>query len=313
MRNVRLGFLVLCSAAFLSACGHKNGETQVVAKVNGDEITIHQLNFALARVGDIPKEKQNEAANQVLRNLVDQQMLVKLALDKKLDRNPNVLQAIEASRSQILAQAVLEQLVQPLVSKPTDSEIHDYFVKTPELFSDRRIYKFAEISIPGAGQADKIKKMLGEAKNLDEFVATLRKQNIPFKTQSVVKPAEELPTIFLPKFAKMAKGEVAFIPIADGISVLQMQDYKEQPVTEEQAKPLIAKYLLEQQRKTVLEAELKKLRNAAKIEYLGAYADAGKVPQNAAASSADAASSMAKPNQAETAKDSTMKKGLSGL
>lgn len=319
MHHIRIVFLVIFSTAFLSACGHnkEGGETQVVAKVNGDEITVHQLNFAMARVGEIPKGKEDETARQLLRNLVDQQILVKVAVDKKLDRNPNVLQAIEASKYQLLAQAALEQLVQPLLTKPTDLEIHDYYVKTPELFANRRVYKFAEISISGSIQADKIKNLLSGTKSLDEFAARLHKENIPFKPQSVVKAAEELPTVLLPKFSKMNKGEVAIIPVGDSLSVLQMQDFKELPVTEEQAKPLIGKYLFEQKRKALLEAEVKKQRDAAKVEYLGAYADAGKAPQNAsttnAASGANAASPTAEPGKSDTTKEGNLKKGLSGL
>jgi EpsD family peptidyl-prolyl cis-trans isomerase len=315
----RVLFLVLFSTAFLSACGHKKegGETQVVAKINGDEITVHQLNYAMARIGEIPKGQEDETGNQVLKNLVDQQMLVKLAVDKKLNRNPNVLQAIEASKSQILAQAALEQLVQPLLTKPTDTEIHDYYVKSPELFTDRRIYKFAEISIAGTDQIDKIKHLLSGTKSLEEFAGKLRKENIEFKTAPVVKAAEELPTALLPKFSRMAKGEVAIIPIGDSLTVLQLQDFKEQPVAEEQAKPLIGKFLFEQKRKALLEAEMQKLRDAAKIEYLGAYADAGKARQSPAAtqpaSAVNAASPQAEPGKVDATKDSNMKKGLSGL
>lgn len=319
--NVRLGFMVLFSAVLLSACGHKEGGTQVVAKVNGDEITVYQLNYAMARLGNIPKEKQDEAAKQVLKGLVDQQLLVKLALDKKLERNPNVLQAIEASRRQILAQAALEQLVQPLSTKPSDAEIHDYYVKSPELFANRHIYKFAEISIDGTDKIDQIKQLLSGTKSLDEFAAKLHKENIPFKAQTVVKAAEELPIALLPKFAKMAKNEVVIVPVGDNLSILQMQDSKEQPVTEEQAKSLIGKYLVEQQRKTLIESELKKMQDAAKIEYLGAYAGIDKAKSSAAAQPASAVNAastteQATPGQAgktDAAKNSDMKKGLSGL
>lgn len=308
----RVAFLVLFSA-LLSACGHKSeGNTQVVAKVNGDEITVYQLNYAMSRVGNIPKGGENEAEKQVLKSLVDQQLLVKLATDKKLDRNPNVLQAIEASKSQILAQAALEQLVQPLLTKPTDTEIHDYFVKTPELFANRRIYKFIEVSIASKTPLEKIKSMLSGAKSLDEFFGKLRKEDIEFKTATVVKPAEELPTVLLPKFFKMAKGEVAIVPAGDSVSVLQLQDFQEQPVTEEQAKPLIGKYLLEQNRKTLLEAELKKLRDSAKIEYLGAFAGTAKSLLTPA-SAVSAAATTTDTGKADSAKDNDLKKGLSGL
>lgn len=311
MHYGRILLLVLLSSAFLSACDNKKkegGETQVVAKVNGDEISVHQINYAMTRLGNIPKGKEDEAGKQILKGLVDQQLLVKLAVNKKLDRNPNVLQAIEASKRQILAQASLEQLVAQL-TKPTDTEIHDYYVKSPELFANHRIYKFAEVSMAGTVQVEKVKQLLSGTKSMEEFAGKLTKENVMFKAATAVKGAEELPTVLLPKFYKMAKGEVAIIPAGDSLSVLQLQDFKEQPVTEEQAKPVIGNFLLEQKRKALLEAEMKKLRDAAKIEYLGAYADAGKAQQSPAA----AQTAPAQPASAVNAADSHVEKGLSGL
>lgn len=314
MHYNRILLLVLLPSIFLTACGDKKegGATQVAAKVNGDEISVHQINYAMARLGNIPKGKEDEASKQVLKGLVDQQILVKQAIDTKLDRNPNVLQAIEASKRQILAQASLEQLVQQL-TKPTDSEIHDYYVKSPELFSNRRIYKFAEISMAGTAKVDKVKQLLTGTKSLDEFAKKLNNENIAFKGASAVKAAEELPIVLLPKFSKMAKGEVAIIPTGDNLSVLQLQDFKEQPLTEEQAKPVIGKFLLEQKRKTLVDAEMKKLRDAAKIEYLGAYADAGKAQQDSAATQPAPTANTAEPGKTDAAKDSHVEKGLSGL
>lgn len=308
----RVLFLVLVSTAVLSACGQKKEEagTQVAAKVDGEEISVHQINYAMSHMGNIPKGKEEEAGKQILKGLVDQQILVKKAVNDKLDRNPNVLQALEASRRQILAQATLEQMAQQL-TKPTDAEIHDYYVKTPDLFSNRRIYKFAEISMAGSAQTEKVKQLLSGTRSLDEFAKKLNNENIAFKGASAVKAAEELPIVLLPKFARMAKGEVAIIPTGDNLSVLQLQDFKEQPLTEEQAKPVIAKFLFEQKRKTLVEAEMKKLRDAAKIEYRGAYADAGKAAQNAAAT--QAAPADAEPAKAGTANDNHVEKGLSGL
>jgi len=309
MNYGRVLLLVLIFPALLSACGHKDkkGETQVVAKVNGDEISVHQINYAMARLTNIPKGKEDEAGRQILKSLVDQQLLVKLAGDKKLDRNPNVLQAIEASKRQILAQAAVEQMVAQL-SKPTDSEIHEYYFKSPELFASRRIYKFVEVSMANTVPVEKVKQLLTGTKSLEEFAGKLRKENIVFKSAAAVKGAEELPTVLLPKFSKMAKGEVAIIPTGDSLSVLQLQDFKEQPLTEEQAKPVIGNFLLEQKRKTTLEEEMKKMRDADKIEYFGAYADAGKP-----ASAVNAAAPLAEPSKAEAAKDNHVEKGLSGL
>ncbi len=304
MTNYGRFFLVLLTAGFITACGEKeNAVTQVAAKVNGQEISVHQINYTLARAGNIPQDKQEEAGKQVLKELVDQQLLVNQALQKRLDHAPDVLQTIEASRRQILAQAYLEDLAQQLV-KPTDAEIHEYYAKTPELFSNRRIYKFAEISVDGATQVERIKQLLSGQKNLDGFVARLRKENIEFRTSAAVKAAEELPLDMLPKFFKMAKGEVALIPLGGTLTILQLQDFREQPLTEQQAKPAITNFLFAQKRSILAESETKKLRDSAKIEYLGSYADLGKVqPVSAAAPVTPVA----------PRKDDSLEKGLSGL
>lgn len=323
MHYGRILLLVLLSPALLTACDQKKegGETQVAAKVNGSEISVHQINYAMARLGAVPKGKEDEAGNQILKDLVDQQILVKLAIDKKLDRNPNVLQAIEASKRQILVQAALEQLAQQL-AKPTDSEIRDYYAKSPELFAKRRIYRFAEVAMAGTVEIEKIKQLLSSTKSLEGFAGKLQNENIAFKTTATVKAAEELPTVLLPRFSGMTKGEVAIIPTGDNLSVLQLQDFREQPLTEEQARPIIGNFLLEQKRQALLETEMKRLRDAAKIEYLGAYTDAGKARKDSAAlqpvppqpaPSANTASPLAEPGKADARKDSYMEKGLSGL
>jgi EpsD family peptidyl-prolyl cis-trans isomerase len=321
----RVVLLALLPLVLLTACGDKKGshaETQVAAKVNGDEISVHQINFAISRLGPVQKGKEVEGGKQVLKELVDQQVLVQQAIEKKLDRNPNVLQAIEAAKRQILAQAFLEEVLQKLV-KPTDAEIHDYYVKEPDLFASRRIYRFSEITIPGGtAQIDKIKQLLTGAKTLEQFAERLRTENITFKAVTAVKAAEELPMALLPKFSKMTDGEVAIIPTRDSLNVLQLQDSKNQPLTEQQAKPVIENFLLGQKRNALLEVEMKKLRDAAKIEYLGAYADTGKAGQSPAAAQSTApqpavgvtvAAPEVKPGEPAPAKDNHVEKGLSGL
>src|SRR5687768_10183106 len=81
------------------------GSTQVVAKVNGNEITVHQLNFALSRAGKIDQAQLKPASEKVLQQMVDIELLKQKAIDAKLDRDPNVLQVLEATKQQLLAQA----------------------------------------------------------------------------------------------------------------------------------------------------------------------------------------------------------------
>lgn len=276
-RYGRTLLLVLLSTIFMTACSQKKeGDgAKMVAKVDGNGITEQQLDYALSRIPNVPKDKEDEARKQLLKKMVDQQILVKQAIDKKLDQNPVVLQAIDASRRQLLAQAYLDQLAQQ-IPKATDAEVHDFYVKTPSLFSNRRVYKLGEIIISAPTQIEQIKQLLSSTKTMEEFAGKLRDAGIAFKTGAAVKASEELPPPLLEKLAKMAKGEVSIMPAGDGISLLQLQDFREQPLTEDHAKTAIMNYLFEEKRKALYETEMKKLRDAAKVEYMGAYAEAGK-------------------------------------
>lgn len=138
----------LIIALVLAGCGDKDEKTatQVAAQVNGEEITVHQINFAMQRMSNVAPEQAKETSIQVLKGLVDKQLLVQQALEDKLDRDPQVAQALEEGRRQLLANAYVERLTAN-AAKPTDTEIQNYYDKNPALFSQRRIYKLQELVI----------------------------------------------------------------------------------------------------------------------------------------------------------------------
>src|SRR5688500_14081810 len=133
-----LAALALCVA--LAGCGksdEKKVATQVAARVNSEEITVHQVNNVLARTPNLAPEAAARAKRQVVDRLIDQELAVQQALEKKLDRSPEVLQAMEAAKAEILARAYLRHVAQAQ-AKPTPEEIKKYYAEHPHLFSQRR-------------------------------------------------------------------------------------------------------------------------------------------------------------------------------
>src|SRR5689334_3188050 len=58
VRPVLRAGLVLGCALVLAACGSKReGATQVAAKVNKEEISVHQINFLMQRQGNLKPEQ----------------------------------------------------------------------------------------------------------------------------------------------------------------------------------------------------------------------------------------------------------------
>jgi len=136
------------SLTLLGGCADKAAEkpapSQVLARVNDTEITVHQLNY-LAR--SQPGGKVDEATRQkLLEQLVDQEVLVQQAVSQKLDREPNVLQALEAARRQILAQAAAEKVL-AVNTTPSSAAMDQFYREHPALFAERKIFGFEAFQV----------------------------------------------------------------------------------------------------------------------------------------------------------------------
>lgn len=314
MYSFKKVYLPLLIAALVAGCGDgkqaaETGDkapTQVAAKVNGTELTVHQVNYALQRIPNLGKEQTKPASLRVVRNLVDQEVLVQKALTDKLDRDPAVVQALDAARRQILAEAYMgRKLGTP--AEPSEAEVTGYFGSHPELFAKRKVYRLQEISIKAPEDKHQaIRAQLTASKSLNDFAAWLKAENLPAKAAQGVKPAEQLPQAILPKLSDMPNGQAMIVNAPDGLLVIVLADSQLQPVTLEQAKPAIARLLQTQARQKAAKAELDALKAAAKIEYVGEFVGADKeepVPEAVAP----------KEKPAPDADAGAISKGMSGL
>jgi EpsD family peptidyl-prolyl cis-trans isomerase len=263
------------SALLLVACGDgaSKASTQVVAKVNQEEITVHQVNHALSQMPGLTADVQKQAARQVLERIVDQELLVQKANEHKLDRDPRTVQAMETARRQILAQAYLDSLFGQR-ARPTAQEVEAFYGEHPELFAERRIYRLQELAFPAHPEvtAAKLEAEAKKAKNLNDIVAWLKAKNIPFNANAAVKPAEQLPMEVVQRLAKLEAGQIAVLPAPQGFLLVQLVAAERQPLEIKQATPFIEQYLLNQRRFELARSEIKQLRDSAKIEYVGDFA-----------------------------------------
>lgn len=319
MQGLKKLVLPLLIVALVAGCGDKKDgtaaekkPTQVAAKVNGTELTVSQVNYALQRIPNLDKDQAKAASLQVVRNLVDQEVLAQKAQSEKLDRDPVVVQALDAAHRQILAEAYMSRTL-GAPAEPTDAEVTDYFNKHPELFTQRKIYRLQEISIKAPKEKQEaIRKQLAASKTLSDFAAWLKDEKFPVQVSQGVKPAEQLPQALLPQLAKMPDGQAMVMNAPEGLQVIVLADSQVQPVTLEQAKPVIARLLQNVARQKAAKAELDKVKAAAKIEYVGEFADAGKEAAAPAAQPASPAANAAAP-AAPAADADAISKGVSGL
>ena len=83
-------FWILTLALALGAC-HRKAEGQVVAVVNGDEVTSSELNAELQGANLPPDMDKDEARSKVLQSLIDRRLLPQQARAGGLDETPEFL------------------------------------------------------------------------------------------------------------------------------------------------------------------------------------------------------------------------------
>lgn len=315
-KTLRSSLLILLLATSVVACGKKDegakAGTQVVAKVNGNEISIHQLNFQLSRVGNASEEQLKEASKQVLARLVDQELFLQQAVEAKLDRDPKVMQAVENAKREILAQAYMEQQLASIKS-PEPTAMDKFYGEHPELFEKRRIYRMQELVIT-AGR-DKLAEIESGAKAAGDFnkiAAWLKDNNYKFNVSANVRSAEQLPMELLPRLHTMKDGQMLIVPTQGTINIVLLAASQEQPIDKEKAAPMIEKFLVTQARNEQAKKTLDQLRAQAKIEYIGAFKDS--MPAMAqGASEAKPAAAQPVSKQESMSADEHINKGLAGL
>ncbi|MCX9156653.1 EpsD family peptidyl-prolyl cis-trans isomerase [Niveibacterium sp. 24ML] len=279
VRQAALALLVVCT---LTACGSKSkeqGATQVAAKVNEEEVTVHQLNGLLSKA-NIPAGGDVEATRkQALDRLVEESLLVQAAKERKLDRDPRVVQAIEAARREVIARAYLEQIASAQ-AKPADAAIREYYDHHPELFSERRIYSFRELAILDGGDREAaVQAHFEKGGSMEDLVASLRAENARIAANSFVKPAEQLPLDAARKLQGLKDGQVSIMRRKEGLVVLQIAASKTEPVSLDKAKGAIEQFLTNKAKSEAVAAEVKRLREAGKISYMGDFAKDAPAPK----------------------------------
>lgn len=254
----------------LSACGKGEAEGKpafpIIAKVNEQEIQATELNSVLADAAPAPAGEAG-AHEGALELLIDRELMVQQARERRLDRDPRVLHSIEAAQREILARAYLEQVTSQS-APPTAAEIAAFYAAHPELFAQRRIYSLQELAIDlPAGRFDELQRRVARAAGLDEVTAWLSAERIPFQIANAVKPAEQLPLETLQGFARMQDGQMVLSQTEAGVLLVHLAASRAQPLDAASARPLIERYLANARKVALARAELERLRDGARIEY----------------------------------------------
>jgi EpsD family peptidyl-prolyl cis-trans isomerase len=179
MANTRIALLAGLALA-LAACNSKEAtpDGQVVATVDGKDVTIHELNaeVALLRTGESTPRKLLEQV--ALARVIERKMLASEARKLKLDASPQFLLARTRAEEGLMVQA-LQAEVQSKVQPPTREAAQKFITENPQVFADRKLFTVDQIQFLQPPNFEKLP--LKDAKTMADVESILIESNIEYR------------------------------------------------------------------------------------------------------------------------------------
>ena len=167
-----------CIAILLAGCD-KEPEGQVAAVVNGDEITLQEINAEIGNANIPAGTDTKEVQKAALQRIVERRLLAQSARGDGLDNTPEYL-----IRSRQIDDALLVQLLGQRAEKsfqvPDQKAINAYMAKNPSMFSGRKMYVVDRIQFAIPSDMAQL-KTLESAHSMEEVASKLNSLGVKFE------------------------------------------------------------------------------------------------------------------------------------
>lgn len=268
----KLTTLAAMLSLLLAACGEKQAPTGHAAlKVNGEAISAAEVEAKLKQYSRLPAEQKTFVTGTILNSLADLELLRQAAVREKLDADEAVQARLAGAARFILAETYMTK-TKAAVAKPSAADVKAHYDKQPARYAERKLFDLHEVNIETSPEnMAEIESRLKRGARLDDFVGWLQLSKIQHDVQPLVVSAEKVLEPILDKLAQAHDGDVITLPGKDKLTALFINKVQTQPLTLEQATPMIEEQLYEASKTERMKETMKQLRDKAKIEYLPPY------------------------------------------
>lgn len=159
--------LALVIWATAGGAGEAPDPGRVVAKVNGVDITYAQFKAHLDRLERDQRPIPPERYGEILRALVQQEILTQRAVTEGIDKDPAVVSRLEQVRRNILIEEMVKRRVVPQISV-TEEEVRKAYEDNKSLFSVETVAVY-HILVKTQAEAEALRKQLESGKDFAEL------------------------------------------------------------------------------------------------------------------------------------------------
>ena len=267
--------LVVAAGASLAACSKTPGG-QVVATVDGQEITRRDLLAELRAVGGRSEADLQSMQGGLASLLVDRQLLVEEAKREKLDKNPEFLAAEQRQRSILLA-SMLAQSFNARIQKPTAAAVQQFVSANPLMFAGRKLMAVSEINVPAKGVDP---KALAAVHGQQAVLDYLRSKNLKPAVRTTTLDTLVIPKPLTEKLLSMPAGEPLAISNGTTIVFTTVLNTRDAPVPADQQAKVAENVMMQQAAGKQIQDQVQQLRGAADIKYLPGFEPPKPPPQS---------------------------------
>jgi len=245
-----------------------------VAVVNGKEITLPQLNFALDQAKAPENADKNAVRSQVLQQLVDRQLLVEQARSEGIDKTPEYLNRQRQADDQLLITMLAARRLNT-AQLPSDREVDAFIAGHPGMFANRETWSLDQVQFATPADPNIVAEMQ-RTKTMDQLIAVLQAHKITFTRQKNRLDTAVIPPELYTRLSTLTPGEPFVVPVGSRSIASIVTGKEPNPLTGDQAKPAAVGLMRKQQTAKSIEGLLKSLKSSAKTEYQPGYAPPAK-------------------------------------
>jgi EpsD family peptidyl-prolyl cis-trans isomerase len=274
----------LLIAALLAGC-EKQPEGQVVAVVNGDEVTMQELNTELGNAQLPEGAARDELRNQALDNIINRRLLAGVAKEQGIDDSPEFIVRRRQLEEALLVQMLAQSTARPM-KQPTAQEVSEFVAQNPQMFANRAILTLDQVRFPTPPNQDYL-KALEPANNMAEVVAALNRLGIRFERGTTRADTATMSPEMFRRLSSIGSSEPFVIPMPTGVSVSQIMASQPAPPPQNQVTPAATNMIRQRNLSNELANMIKTAKAEAGIDYQPGFAAPKTAPTPSAAAAVE--------------------------
>ncbi len=264
-----VSLIALTSLSMILAGCQKKAEGQVVAVVNGEEITLNELNGEIAELNVPPNADKKRVQTEVLQRMVERRLLAQAAKDAGLDRDPAYINQERRLKERLLV-SMYGKKAFDTVAVPDTVKVDQYISSHPAIFADRKRYRLDQIQFDAPADLKKLQTLEG-AHSMADVAAWLNQAGIKFQRGAGALDSAVVPADTMAKINALPPGEPFIVPNGNKIVVSVITASEPIVLTPEQARPMATQAIRQEELNKIGQDRLKEAQTKAKIQYQPGY------------------------------------------